>query len=157
EGAEALIVIAAEELEISARRAAPHTEPQAVSRQHLDRLDAMSEIDRMAQGYLQHGNAEFDPLGDGAQGRERYERVEGRPASTERVSDPDSGEPRGLDPARVIDDAAHRPVLDFRTRAQADLNTYLHAHLPVRGSRALARADRARRPARPRAPRRSPT
>src|SRR5205807_9172392 len=79
--AKALTVISAEKVEIGLRRSAADAEPQAAARHRLNRLHAMGELDRVAQRDLQHGGAEFDPLGRGGQYPERDQRVEGRPAA----------------------------------------------------------------------------
>src|SRR6516162_3647919 len=56
EGAEPVIVIVAEQLEIVARRAAADAEDQAVVRHRLQRLNAMGEFDRIAQRELQYAD-----------------------------------------------------------------------------------------------------
>src|SRR6516162_2590239 len=65
QGSKPFIVIGAEKFEIRPRRAATDAEAQAVSRQCLNRLHAMGKLDRVAQRYLQHRDAELDPLGHG--------------------------------------------------------------------------------------------
>jgi len=94
----------------------------------------MGQLNRMTQRHLQHGDAELDLIGRRAQTRQRGKRVEGRAAATERIPDPDPGKPGGLDPARVIGDATHRPIVGYHTGTYANLNAYLHDHLPERSA-----------------------
>src|SRR5467141_2147820 len=61
EGAEAVVVIVAEQFKIVARRAAADAEDQAVVRHRLQRLHTMGELDGVAQRELQHADAELDP------------------------------------------------------------------------------------------------
>src|SRR6516225_4342326 len=83
QGAEAPIVIAAQQLEIRTRRATADTKSQAVAGEHLNRLHTMRQLDRMAQWHLQYGDAELDPLGHRTHARQRGQRVEGRAAAAE--------------------------------------------------------------------------
>jgi hypothetical protein len=108
--AKALIIIGAEKVEIGARRAAADAEAQAAAGQCLDRLHAMGELDRMAQGDLQHGGAELDPLGRGGQRPEGDERVQGGLPPAQGVGHPNPRKPALFDPARVIDDTGERAI-----------------------------------------------
>ena len=94
EGAETVIVIVAEELEIVAGRAAADAEDQAVVRHRLQRLHPMGELDRVAQRQLQDADPEIDLGGHRGERRQDLERIQRRSAAAQRIADPNAGNPR---------------------------------------------------------------
>src|SRR5229473_1606086 len=130
EGAEAVIVIVAEQLEIIACRAAADPEDQAVVRHRLKRLHPMRELDRVAQRELQHADPELDPLRHRGERRQHLERIKGGPAPAQRIADPDTGEPPGFGLAGEIGDAIHQPGVGARRSADPDHRTDAHTYFP---------------------------
>src|SRR6516162_464906 len=149
EGAETVIVIVAEQLEIIARRAAADAEDQAVVRHRLQRLNAISELDRVAQWELQNGDPEFDPPRHRGGRRQYLERVQSGPAAAHRIPDPDAGKSSDFDLAGEIGDAIHQPAVGVRptlscSGANPDHRAYAHAAFPLNLSRRLRTAPHRR-------------
>src|SRR6266852_2771213 len=130
EGAEAVIIIVAEQLEIVACRAAADPEDQAVVRHRLKRLHPMGELDRVAQRELQHADPELDPMRHRGERRQYLERVQGGPAAAQRIPDPDTGKPSGFDLAGKIGDAIDQPAVGLHPGADPDHRADAHAWFP---------------------------
>src|SRR5262249_15121345 len=126
----ALLVIGAEQVEISPRRTTAHPEPEPAPRQGLNRLDAMRKLDWMAQRHLQHRGAEFDALGRHTERAEGYERIQGRATTSERVSDPDPREAALFDLPGIVDDAAQCPAARLSLGAHKCHDAQSHDALP---------------------------
>jgi hypothetical protein len=86
------------------------------------------EFDRIAQRQLENAYTELDLGGHRGERRQDLKRVERRPASAQRVSDPDTGKASGLDLPSKICDAIHQPVIGIG--ADPDHRADAHARDP---------------------------
>src|SRR6266446_9458985 len=130
QGAEALLVIGSEEIEIGARRAAADTEAEPAAGQGLDRLHAMGELDRMAQRHLQHWNPELDAAGRDAERAKGDERIKRRPTPAERVGHPNPRKAASFDLPGILDDAMERTAARLPFRPHKGHNAQSHDHPP---------------------------
>src|SRR5262249_32845272 len=131
QGAEALVVIGTQEIEIGPRRAAADAEAQPPPGQRLNRLHAMGELDRITQRHLQHSGAELDPRGRDAERSKRHERIQSGPAAPERVGHPDPREATSFDLSGVVGDATERPAAGLAAGAHKGHYTQSHDRLPT--------------------------
>jgi hypothetical protein len=123
---EAVVVIAAEQFKICPRRAAADAEAQSPARQRLDRLYPVRQLNRVAQRYLQHTDAELDALSDGGKRRQGGQRIEGGPPATHRIPDPDPRKSTGLDAAGIVGHTAEQSGVRLGPGAEPDHSADFH-------------------------------
>src|SRR6516164_9098313 len=90
----------------------------------------MGELDRVTQRHLQDRDPELDPMRGDAERAEHDERIQSRPAATDRVGHPDPGKAAPFDLPGVVDDASERPTAGLGAGTHEGHHTQSHDRLP---------------------------
>src|SRR6516162_10186890 len=90
----------------------------------------MGELDRVTQRHLQDRDPELDPMRGDAECPEHDERIQSRPAATDRVGHPDPGKAAPFDLPGVVHDASERPTAGLGAGTHEGHHAQSHDRLP---------------------------